>query len=181
MRRIHSPFLPRLIRILAFVTAVAMTVPAAAQGADGVANPMSLRSVIDLLSRYTDLEPRQRLDVEEAHDRYLEAFERLRDGRIQDFMDLSHRTEAGSSGSMPSLEQMEKLFAEWEDVNRRVASLDTRFLEEIGAVLDARQAAPVQQRLQQHHATKMGSVYSIQTRSGPNVTVMRVFLDRLAS
>ena len=140
MRRIHSPFLPRLIRILAFVTAVAMTVPAAAQGADGVANPMSLRSVIDLLSRYTDLEPRQRLDVEEAHDRYLEAFERLRDGRIQDFMDLSHRTEAGSSGSMPSLEQMEKLFAEWEDVNRRVASLDTRFLEEIGAVLDARQA-----------------------------------------
>ena len=129
------------IRILVMVLSIVMTsVPVLGQGAGGVADPISLRSTVELLSRYTDLEPRQRVAIEAAHDRYLQSFERLREGEIREFMELARETEAGRSGSMPELAQLDEMFTEWAGVNRRVAALDTRLFEEIGAVLDAEQA-----------------------------------------
>ena len=135
-----SSIVHRLVRIIPLIIAVTMTAPVMAQGAGGVADPMSLRSTVDLFSRYTDLDPEQRVAIEGAHDRYLEAFEQLRDGEIQEFIDLTDQVEAGRSGVMPSLELMDELFNKWDNVNRRVAALDMRFFEELGTVLDGPQA-----------------------------------------
>lgn len=138
-----SSILDRLGRIIALLVAIAMTAPVMAQGAGGVAGPMSLRRTMDLFSRYTELGPQQRVAFEAVHDRYLEGFERLREGEIEEFTELSRETEGGLSGEMPRLDQMEELFSRWNDVNRMVAALDRRFFEEIQLVLDEDQADAV--------------------------------------
>lgn len=140
MQNPRSSIVDRLVGVIASIIAVALTAPVIAQGAGGVSDPMSLRSVMDLFSRYTDLEPNQRVAFESVHDRYLEGFERLREGEIQEFTDLAQQTEGGRSGQMPSLDQMEEFFAKWGTVNRRVAALDRRFFEEIQPILNEGQA-----------------------------------------
>ena len=139
MQKSGSSIVRRLVRTIALIISVTMAAPVMAQGAAGVADPMSLRSTMDLFGRYTTLEPEQRIAIESAHDRYLEAYEQLREGEIQEFLDLAQQSEAGSSGRMPDLDQMERLLVKWNNVNRRVGALDARLFEEIGAGLDAEQ------------------------------------------
>ena len=139
MQKSGSSIVRRLVRTIALIISVTMAAPVMAQGAGGVADPMSLRSTMDLFGRYTTLEPEQRIAIESAHDRYLEAYEQLREGEIQEFLDLAQQSEAGSSGRMPDLDQMERLLVKWNNVNRRVGALDARLFEEIGAGLDAEQ------------------------------------------
>ena len=140
MQNAGLSFVCRLVRISALIIAVTTTAPVMAQGVDGVADPMSLRSTMDLFSRYTDLELQQRIGIVEAHDRYLQAFERLREGEIQEFIDLADQAEARRSGTMPDFDEMDEVFKNLNNVNRRVASLDRRFFEEIGAVLSEEHA-----------------------------------------
>ncbi|MEE2971774.1 MAG: hypothetical protein VX672_01490 [Planctomycetota bacterium] len=144
--RFRAEFVFRaLIVVLTLGTALLSERSAQAQGTSGtVADPLSLRATSDLLTRYTKLRPEQRIAIEEAHDRYLEAFERLREGEIRDFLNLTRELEGGNAGVLPSVEQMDRLFKEWEAVNRRVAALDADLFERIRGSLDDDQADAIE-------------------------------------
>ena len=136
----ESPIVNRLARILALVITVMVTAPAMGQGAGGVPNPLSLRETMEILSRYTTLQPDMRVASEAAHDRYLESFERLREGEIQKFLDMTRDVEGGRSGTMPTIEQIDDLLEAWESVRKRVAVLDAGLFDEIAAALDEEHA-----------------------------------------
>jgi hypothetical protein len=73
---------------------------AVAQGTGGtIPEPMGLRDASELIGRRISLTGADRRAIEEAHDRYLEAFARFRDTEVQDYLDTLQQVQASSSTS----------------------------------------------------------------------------------
>ena len=110
------------------------------QGAPGeVPDPMGLREVNDLLDRYLEVGPSERLVVEAIHDDYLADFARIRDDEIAEFLEFGRvlRAPAGRAATnfMPSLDALKAYVESWRTAVLLVHRLDDRFFASLSASL----------------------------------------------
>ncbi|MAC18397.1 MAG: hypothetical protein CMJ23_01750 [Phycisphaerae bacterium] len=123
--------------LLILILVSVISARATAQGTNGmVPDPMGIREATELISRHVDLGPEERLAIEKAHDRYLEAFESLRDDEIEAFLRMNMEVEAASVGSMPSAPVLARFFRAWNDVVERVGVIDDRFFDDLLPAFD---------------------------------------------
>ena len=117
----------------ALFACIVLLLPAAShgQGTNGtVPEPMGLRNATTLIGRHAILDGPARLAIEAAHDRYLEAFARFRDGDVQKLLGIMDEMQ-GQGGAMPEIEVLDRFLDEWAN------SLVEAGVQEVGNGLES--------------------------------------------
>jgi hypothetical protein len=128
----------RVILIWALLAPLALFAPhAAAQGTMGMLPGPITTQELDGYAKRLGLSPQQRRAVDGLHDQYKQEFRALREGDIATF--LKRMEELEGNGGMPSRKAMEEFLKRMDELTRRIAGIDNRFLDQLQGGLTEQQ------------------------------------------
>ncbi len=123
-------FMIRTVRAISLLMALALSVHAHAQGTQGIApDPISTQRLEQYLAWYLpDATPAQLIAIDAAHEEYLIAFRRIRNGEIAQLLERVGVTPQSVNG-------MEELFRTVKQVERTVSEADDAFAAALCAIV----------------------------------------------
>ncbi|MCA9295618.1 MAG: hypothetical protein KC983_03855 [Phycisphaerales bacterium] len=172
----HNRRRPRTL--LWLVLAVVMTIfPAGrvlAQGTMGMLpDPMTTTELMRDLDRL-DLSPEQKQAAQRLHAQYRDRFAVLHDNDIKELMQQM----GDMSGTLPERAKIEKLMSDMDRVQRKIAGVDNRFLDELQIVLTDEQRAGLERiRLRRERARYRQSALNF--AGGGTVTDISEIVDEI--